>query len=64
MPLNGGMDQDVESSSFIKRMKARVPYFRERLQIVEPVTGSFVKVPVSIYAVNVSLSCNSTLILY
>ena len=37
-------DVSTKPSGTVSRLMATVPYFRESLKIVEPVTGSFVKV--------------------
>ncbi len=41
---NGYVNQSADSGGRVSRMKARVPFFREKLKLVEPMSGSFLKV--------------------
>jgi len=41
---NGYVNQSSDSRGRVSRMKARVPFFREKLKLVEPMSGSFLKV--------------------
>ena len=41
---NGYVNERSESEGQWSRMKARIPFFRQKLKIVEPITGSFLKV--------------------
>lgn len=41
---NGYVNQTSDSRGRVSRMKARVPFFREKLKLVEPMSGSFLKV--------------------
>lgn len=41
---NGYVNQRSDNRGGVSRMKARVPFFREKLKLVEPMSGSFLKV--------------------
>ena len=40
----GHVNKRIDTHGVFSRLKARVPFFREKLRIVEPVSGSFLKV--------------------